>query len=105
MALFQADIDRLNALSTTLQNVAAAIDGIDVRTASKSIDSALPGTTLGAACDLAAEYAEGAWLRVSQRTGQVATAITTVAADVKSTDDTFAASMRKFEFSVPEPPR
>ncbi|NNH75293.1 hypothetical protein HLB23_36505 [Nocardia uniformis] len=98
MALFQADIDQINALAKTLGEVAAQIDAIDVRTAAQSIAAALPGTPLGAACAQATEYTEGAWWRVSQRVEQVSTAMTAVAADVAATDDTFRHRLDGLDF-------
>ncbi|MFI6869791.1 hypothetical protein [Nocardia sp. NPDC050406] len=98
MALFQADIDQITALARTLADVSAQIDAIDVRTPAQAIAAALPGTPLGAACAQATEYTEGAWLRVSQRTAQLGTAMTAVAADVTATDDTFRQRLDGLKF-------
>ncbi|MFR9753445.1 hypothetical protein ACL02S_20760 [Nocardia sp. 004] len=98
MALLQADIDRLTTLCNTLEDVAGQVDDIDVRTAAKDIAAALPGTPLGAACELATEYTEGAWLRVSQRIGQVSAAVRQTAADLSATDEGFAARLDNFDF-------
>lgn len=45
--MLQADIDQINALATTFDDVAAQIDAIDVRTAAQSVAATLPRTPLG----------------------------------------------------------
>ncbi|WP_028477728.1 hypothetical protein [Nocardia sp. CNY236] len=100
MALLRADIDGLTALCNTLEDVAEQVDDIDVRTAAKDVAAVLPGTPLGGACELATEYTEGAWLRVSQRIGHVSTAVRQAAADLSATDEGFAADLDAFDFHI-----
>ncbi|MEV6278586.1 hypothetical protein [Nocardia sp. NPDC051832] len=98
MALLQADIDQLKALSTTLDDISNQVDALDVRSAAKAIVAALPGTPLGEACDLATEYTEGAWLRVSQRIGKVSSTITHSTNEFAATDETFKKSLEALGF-------
>ncbi|QIS18900.1 hypothetical protein [Nocardia terpenica] len=101
MALLKADADQIKALATTLDDVAAKVDAIDVRTPSKPITSALPGTPLGAACDQATEYTEGAWLRVSQRIGQVSAAMKQTAQSLTATEEDFKKRLTDLNFHTP----
>ncbi|WP_282780142.1 hypothetical protein [Nocardia sp. CC201C] len=98
MAMFEADIEQINGLARTLDEVAATIDAIDVRTSAQSVAAALPGTPLDAACELATEYTEGAWLRASQRIAQISAAMTQVANDVAATDDAFRRRLEAMNF-------
>ncbi|QIS05122.1 hypothetical protein F5X71_24890 [Nocardia brasiliensis] len=105
VALLQADIDRLNTLATAMEDIAKQVDDIDVRTSAKEIAAALSGTPIGSACELATEYTEGAWLRVSWRVGQVASAIRQTANDLATTDESFAARLDEFDYRVAQGPR
>lgn len=102
MTLLKADKDQMDALVTTLNNVAANIDAIDVRSAATAVAGAFPGTPLGATSEQATEYTEGAWLRVSQRVQEVAHAITNSVISIYGSDEDFARYMRTFDFEAQE---
>ncbi|MFI5502850.1 hypothetical protein ACIA5E_27650 [Nocardia asteroides] len=98
--MLQADIDNIKALAGTLDDVAAKVDAIDVRSAVTAVSSGLAGTTLGEACGLATEYTEGAWLRASRRIVTVASAMRTTATDLAATDSDFGKRMDEFDFAA-----
>lgn len=96
--MLQADIDQINSLATILTAVATAVDAIDIRTPAKGVGPDLPGTPLGSACELATEYAEGAWLRTAQRINNVAASMRQAASDFAVTDAEFARRLDEFDF-------
>ncbi|MEV6361942.1 hypothetical protein [Nocardia asteroides] len=98
--MLQADIDNIRLLANTLDDVAAKVDAIDVRSSASAVIGGLPGTTLGEACGLATEYTEGAWVRASRRIVTVAAAMRTAAADLSVTDSDFGKRMDEFDFSA-----
>ncbi|MBF6333357.1 hypothetical protein [Nocardia transvalensis] len=102
MALLKADVDQIKALAGTLDDVAAKVDALDVRTPAKGVTGALPGTPLGAACDQATEYTEGAWLRVSQRIGQVSSTMKQTAESLSATDADFKKRLEDLNFHAPQ---
>ncbi|BCK58994.1 hypothetical protein [Nocardia wallacei] len=65
--MLRADVDQLNKLVTTLDDIAAQIDNINVRATGDQLGAALPGCALGAVCAQVGEFTEGAWLRVAER--------------------------------------
>ncbi|WP_109527858.1 MULTISPECIES: hypothetical protein [Nocardia] len=100
--MLQADIDQINALARTLDEIAANVDAIDVRTRAKTVAGGLAGTPLGAACELATEYTEGAWLRTSGRVTAVAAAMRVAADDLAVTDAEFGRRLDEFDYRAPE---
>ncbi|WP_280301827.1 hypothetical protein [Nocardia neocaledoniensis] len=96
--MLEADIQQLRKLATTVTDVGAKIDEIDVRTTGGSITAALPGCEIGARCATAGEYIEGAWLRVSWRLAKLSTLVTSCADNYSMTDEEFKRKLASMAF-------
>ncbi|AVH20899.1 type VII secretion target [Nocardia cyriacigeorgica] len=100
--MLQADIDQLNRLATTLNDVGNSIDALEIRTVGDQLAAALPGAPIPATCAKAGEYTEGAWLRVAQRIRQLANITTQCAANYQMTDEEFAKQLDTMAFHPPK---
>lgn len=98
--MFDADIQQLWALATTLDGVAAEIDKIDVRATGDQIASALPGCSLGQVCAQAGEFTEGAWLRVAQRIQKLSTIVKESTNSYTITDEEFKTRLDAMDFTA-----
>ncbi|MEC3958321.1 hypothetical protein VMT65_35180 [Nocardia sp. CDC153] len=96
--MFQADIDELKKLATTVSSVGDEIDNLDVRTTGDTLGDALPGIAIGAACSKAGEYTEGAWLRIAERMRKLAGIVNQCADDIKVTDTEFKNRLEQMHF-------
>ncbi|GAB0102539.1 hypothetical protein JMUB6875_15070 [Nocardia sp. JMUB6875] len=96
--MFQADIDQLKTLATTVTSVGDEIDNLDVRTTADTIGDALPGIPIGAACSQAGGYTEGAWLRIAERMRKLASIVNQCADDIKVTDTEFKNRLEQMHF-------
>ncbi|MVU82277.1 hypothetical protein GPX89_34200 [Nocardia sp. ET3-3] len=96
--MFQADIDELKKLATTVTSVGDEIDNLDVRTTGDKVGDALPGIPIGAACSQAGEYTEGAWLRIAERMRTLAGIVNQCADDIKVTDTEFKNRLEQMHF-------
>ncbi|MFI9404746.1 hypothetical protein [Nocardia sp. NPDC052316] len=77
-------------MADKLARVGTEIDNIDVRTGAAGLNAALPGSDIPRAIELAAEFVEGAYLRVAERMRDVATKSTDAANNLQVTDTQFA---------------
>ncbi|WP_329414668.1 hypothetical protein OG563_18195 [Nocardia vinacea] len=91
--MLKADIDQLNTLASVLDGVGNDIDNLEVRTAAGYLADALPGCAIPQACAQAAEFVEGAYLRVAGRMRQVAVLTRDCAKNLNMTDTEFARRM------------
>lgn len=98
MALLKADVDRLNALATVLNDVGQQLDDIEIRSAVADIRAALPGCPIPDACATAGESTEYAWLKVADRFRGISQTIRYAANDFQTTDDSFAQRLDAMAF-------
>jgi hypothetical protein len=97
--VLQADIEQLSALAGKLTATSESIDRLTVLDPGEyTVVDALPGCPLTSTCTQAGRAIEGAYLRVADRMREVAEKVRGNAANYRATDDTFAASMRGFDF-------
>ncbi|RDI62855.1 hypothetical protein [Nocardia pseudobrasiliensis] len=98
MALLKADVDQLNTLAGTLEEVGNAIDAVDIRSAVARVREALDGCDIVAVCEQAGEFIEGAYLRVAERERAIGSKIRTCASDFAMTDENFKKAMDEYDF-------
>lgn len=96
--MLEADIQQLRTLATTVAEVGAEIDRIDVRATGTAMRAALPGCAIAAACATAGEYIEGAWLRVSWRLTELSALLTACADNHAMTEDEFTRKLSAMVF-------
>ncbi|MBO0852163.1 MAG: hypothetical protein J2P18_00155 [Nocardia sp.] len=96
--MLKADLDQINKLADTIDDVAKQIDAIGIRAGGDAISAALPGCSIGAECAQLGEFTEGAWLRVSQRLTSVSASVRNTANLFALTDDKFAEQLHRLDF-------
>ncbi|MEU7220332.1 hypothetical protein [Nocardia iowensis] len=77
-------------MADKLSRVGTEIDSLDVRTGAAGLHVALPGSDIPRAIELAAEFVEGAYLRVAERMRDVANKSAAAADNLQVTDTQFA---------------
>ncbi|WP_280478086.1 hypothetical protein [Nocardia asiatica] len=95
--MLQADVDQIRALADKLLAAGGAIDSIDVRTSAAGLHSAVPGSDIPRAIELAAEFVEGAYLRVAERLREVANKSKDAAGNLQTSDQQFAQMMHAMD--------
>ncbi|MFJ1459446.1 hypothetical protein [Nocardia sp. N2S4-5] len=96
--MLKADVDELNKLVTTLEDIAQQIDNINVRTTGDQVGAALPGCALGAVCAQAGEFTEGAWLRVAERVRKLSGLVNMSTHVFSTTDEQFGQILDSMDF-------
>lgn len=91
----KVDPDQLRALATSMDDIGGKVDALDVRTKADAIAGVLPGSVLGASCATAAEYVEGAWLRMAMRHKRISNLCKGSAGTYEVTDTEFSAELDK----------
>ncbi|WP_431969586.1 hypothetical protein [Nocardia sp. bgisy134] len=98
--MFEADIQQLRWLVSTVDSVAAEIDKIDVRTNGNKIPEALPGCALGPVCVQSGEFIEGAWMRISERLQRLSSIVNLSTTVFQTTDEEFELRLKAMDFQV-----
>lgn len=97
--MLQADIDQIRTLAGKLRDAGTKIDDMNVRTGADGLAAAMPdyandpGSGIPQAVAQAAEFVEGAYLRVAERYRQVATLCVESADRLETTDQEFAGTL------------
>ncbi|MGY1935305.1 hypothetical protein [Nocardia gipuzkoensis] len=95
--LLQADVDQIRAMADKLLAAGNTIDSIDVRTSAAGLQAAAPGSDIPRTIELAAEFVEGAYLRVAERLREVANKSKDAAGNLQTSDQQFAQIMHAMD--------